>query len=131
MSKIVWEIPLKTVSEANCSEHWTVSSKRHRQQQFFVRMLFHSLKDPVPLPCQITLIRLNSRPMDGQDNLPMSFKWIVDQISECIFPEKRKNYVKDGKVRQLKGRADSDPRITWKYAQEKGKMGIRIEIEPI
>ncbi len=59
-------------------------------------------------------------------------KWIRDEISECIFPEKRKTVVTDkGKVRAIKGRADDDPRLHWKYAQEKSKsMGLRIEIAP-
>jgi len=132
MTKIVWEIPLKTVSEANSSEHWSVSSKRHRQQQFFVRALFHGLDEQIPVPCKVTLTRLNSRSLDDDDNLPMAFKWIKDEISECIFPEKRMFYVKKGKARPIKGRADDDPRIKWVFAQEKSKtLGIRIEIETL
>jgi hypothetical protein len=79
------------------------------------------------------MTRLSTRSLDMQENLPMSFKWITDEISECIFPEKRKSYMtKEGKLRSIKGRADSDLRITWKYAQEKSKtLGIRIEIESI
>jgi hypothetical protein len=131
MEKIVWEIPLKTVSEANSSEHWSVSSKRHRQQQFFVRALFHGLKKEIPLPCKITLTRLSSGVLDS-DNMVSSMKWIRDEVSECILPEKRKTYVTDkGKIRTLKGRADDDSRLYWKYAQERRKTyGIRIEIEP-
>ncbi len=132
MEKIVWEIPLKTVSEANSSEHWSVSSKRHRQQQFFVRALFHGLKKEIPIPCKITLTRLNSRGLDNFENLPMAFKYIKDEIALCIFPENRKAYVqKNGKIKQIKGHGDEDPRLHWKCAQEKSKtMGIRIEIEP-
>ena len=131
MTKIVWEIPLKTVSEANSSEHWTVSSKRHRQQQFFVRALFHGLDRKVPVPCKVTLTRLNSRALDDDNNVS-SMKFVRDEISECIFPEKRKFYVKKGKAIPVKGRADCDPRIKWEYAQEKSqKMGVRIEIEPL
>lgn len=131
MGKIVWELPLKTVSEANRSEHWTVSSKRHRQQQFFVRALFHGHAKPILPPCKITLTRVSSRALDEDDNLPMAFKWIKDEISECIFPEKRIFYVKKGKARAIKGRADDDPRLKWVFAQDKGKMGIRIEIETL
>lgn len=131
MEKIVWEIPLRTVSEANSSEHWSVSSKRHRQQQFFVRALFHGLKAPIPLPCKITLTRLNSRFLDG-DNLVCAFKFLRDEIALCIFPEKRKSCIlKNGKIRSIKGLGDSDSRIIWKYAQEKNsRLGVRIEIEP-
>ncbi|RPJ71735.1 MAG: hypothetical protein EHM20_14385 [Alphaproteobacteria bacterium] len=121
-----------TVSEANSSENRFVKSKRHRQQQFLVRSMFHSLKQEIPIPCTITLTRLSSRRLDEGDNLPMSVKWIRDEISECILPEKRKAFMTDkGKMRPIKGRADDDPRLHWKYAQEKSKtLGIRIEIEP-
>ena len=130
MENIMWELPLKTVSEANSSEHWTVSSRRHRQQQFFIRALFHALDKEITVPCVVTLTRLNSRDLD-EDNLVSSMKWIRDEVSECIFPEKRKRYVTNkGTLKDIKGRADSDPRISWKYAQEKSKtLGIRIQIE--
>lgn len=130
--KIMWELPLTTVSEANCSEHWSKSSKRHRQQQFFVRAMFHGLKQEIPIPCTITLTRLNSRGLDKSENLPMAFKYIKDEIALCIFPENRKSYVtKNGKIRQIKGHGDEDPRFHWEYAQEKSKtLGIRIEIAP-
>jgi len=132
MTKIMWEIPLTTVSEANSSEHWSKSSKRHRQQQFFIRAMFHGLKEEIPLPCKITLTRLNSRGLDKSENLPMAFKYIKDEIALCIFPEYRKSYVaKNGKIKQIKGRGDEDVRLNWDYAQEKSsRMGIRIEIEP-
>lgn len=138
MEKIVWELPLTTVSEGNSSEHWSVSSKRHRQQQFFVRALFHGLKQEIPLPCKITLTRLNSRNLDKSENLPMAFKYIKDEIALCIFPEKRKVCIlKNGKTRQIKGNGDEDPQLHWTFAQEKNlcmgadkRPGIRIEIEP-
>lgn len=126
---IVWTIPLKTVSEANCSEHWSKKSKRHRQQQFFIRSLFSHEASEIKLPCSVKLIRISPRLLDD-DNLRSAFKWIRDEISECLIPEKVKAYVtKKGNLALIKGRADSDPRITWLYGQEKGRMGIRVEIE--
>lgn len=129
---ITWEIPLKTISEANRSEHWSKSGKRHRQQQFLVRCLFNAEKRAIPIPCVITMTRISSRFLDGEENLPMSVKWIKDQIGACLFPEKVVTYRrKGGGISKNKGHADSDPRVTWKYAQEKGKIqGIRIEIQP-
>lgn len=131
--KIMREIQMTTVSEANSSEHWSKSSKRHRQQQFLVRAMFHGLKQEIPVPCTITLTRLTPRAfLDTGDNLPMSVKWIRDEISECILPEKRKSFLnRNGKLKAIKGRADDDPRLHWQYAQEKSKtLGIRIEIAP-
>jgi hypothetical protein len=130
---ITWEIPIKTVSEANRSEHWHRASVRHRRQQFFVRVAFNAETRPIPIPCEITLVRIASRFLDAEDNLPMAFKWIKDAIGGCLFPGKVVIYKKKGYgyVRN-KGHADSDPRVTWKYAQEKGKIqSIRIEIRPL
>ena len=139
-TKIKWQIPLKTVSESNSNEHWLKKAKRHTQQQFFIKQLFKSLNKPIYLPCMITLTRIGPRVLDIEENLPMAFKWIKDEIGACIFPERVVEYVqkrkRNGKVylshRTNKGHADSDPRIKWTYAQEKGKiLAIRIEIEPM
>ncbi len=132
MTKIIWQLPLKTVSEANISEHWTKSSKRHRQQQFFIRQLYMRETSEIPLPCVISMFRLSPYRLDEEDNLRMAFKWIKDEISECIFPEKVGTYIgKSGKLRLVKGRADDSPLIKWQYGQEKSrKNGIRIEISP-
>lgn len=130
MKKIEWEIALKTISESNTTEHWTKSSKRHRQQQFFIRELFKNETAEIPIPCVVKMTRLGPRFLDADDNLRMAFKWIKDEISECVFPEKCGTYIdKKGKVRQIKGRADDSPLIVWEYAQEKSKsLGVRIEI---
>lgn len=130
---IIWELPLKTISEANSSEHWTKSRQRHKQQQFFIRALFNAEKRPIPIPCEITLTRIAVRMLDCEENLPMAFKWIKDEIGACLFPEKVVLYKQaNGKTAKNKGHADSDPRVTWKYAQEKGKIqGIRIEFRPL
>ncbi|MEK6878313.1 MAG: hypothetical protein AABY22_01825 [Nanoarchaeota archaeon] len=76
------------------------------------------------------MTRLSSRFLDADDNLRMAFKFVKDEISECIFPEKRKSYMsKKGKLVPIKGRLDETPLIKWEYGQEKSKiLGIRIEI---
>lgn len=63
----------------------------------------------------------------------MAFKWIKDEIGACLFPEKVVVYkTKNGKYSKNKGHSDSDPRVKWIYAQEKGRIqGIRIEIKSI
>lgn len=130
---IKWEIPLKTVSESNKSEHWTASSKRHKIQQFFIREQFRREPRKIPIPCAVKMTRLSCKFLDEEDNLRMAFKWIKDEISECIFPEKRGSYVsKKGQVVRIKGRADDTPLIKWEYGQEKSRiMGIRIEISTL
>lgn len=76
------------------------------------------------------MTRLSPRLLDD-DNLRSAFKWIRDEISVCLIPEKRTTYIdKNGKVREVKGRADDDERICWAYKQEKAKrQGIRLSIE--
>lgn len=128
MPKIILNLPIDTVSEMNCSQHWRVKSKRHKSQQFFVRLAMN--KHKVNLPCTVTMIRLSPRDLDD-DNLSSAFKWIRDELSECLIPNSRKTYINGrGKTQEIKGRADSDKRIKWLYGQEKAKIkGIRIEID--
>jgi hypothetical protein len=129
MTTITWELPIKTVSEANCSEHWTKKARRHKAQQWVVRLAFNGLKNPITLPCCVKMTRLGSRYTDS-DNLLTALKFVRDEVSECLIPEKRASYVtKEGKTKAIKGRADDDPRITWQYDQEKAKKyAVRIEI---
>ena len=113
-----WFIYIKTVSEANSSEHWTKKNKRHKSQKKFIRLwsLENNIKSTI-LPCIVRLTRLAPGMLDEDDNLRMAFKWIKDFIADEILPG------------QAPGRADSDKRITWTYAQEKSPIyAIRIEI---
>ncbi len=130
MKTISWTVNINTVSEANSSEHWTLKSKRHKNQQLFVRLSFEKYVKDLRLPCLVTITRFASRDLDD-DNLVSSLKWIRDEISECILPDKRGIYVdKKGKVKQIKGRADCDPRIRWSYKQERNSIkGIKVEIQ--
>jgi len=131
MQKIIWQIPLKTVSEGNSTQHWRVKAKRHRMQQFFIRQLFDQEPQQITLPCIVTMTRLSPRELDEEDNLRMAFKWIKDEISECLILKERKTYInKLGRAIEIKGRVDSDKRIKWLYGQEKCQIqGVRIEIE--
>ena len=131
MVKIVWELPIHTVSEANKKEHWTKAARRHQQQQFLVRHAFLRAGCSILFPCTVKLIRIGGRFLDKDDNLRMAFKWIKDELADCLFPDARRTYVdKKGIVRSLKGRSDDNPTVTWEYDQEKGKRcSIRVEIE--
>lgn len=127
-----FELPIKTVSEANSTEHWTKKSKRHKEQAFFVRMAYLQYIGQVTLPVTITMTRCAPRELDKQDNLPMSFKWIVDELSDLVFRDRvTKTCVsKTGRTVETRGRNDSDSRIIWVYKQEKRKqMAVIIEFE--
>lgn len=94
-------------------------------QQWQVKTALKKAGIKISLPCEILLTRISSRFLDAHDNLPGSFKFIVDQIARFIF-EKEIN--EKGLIRTA-GLFDNDSRITWKYAQQKGKpQSIRLEI---
>ena len=92
-------LPIKTFSEANGgakksfkfkgqswtkSEHWTDRYKRHKRQKGMVGLTLRPFKNQLKIPCVITLTRFAPRKLDKFDNLPMSFKWILDAICEVI-----------------------------------------------
>lgn len=110
-------LPIKTVSEANCSEHWTKKHKRHKLQKKHVKLAFLVYKPKITLPCLIRLIRISPRSLDSKDNLPMAFKYIADSVADYIHPGLQA------------GRADDDENIKWDFGQEKGSpQSIRIEV---
>jgi hypothetical protein len=123
LQKIEVEIPIRTVSEANSSEHWTKKHARKKQQRKICTFYLKStsrVSEKIELPCLITLTRISPRFLDTGDNLPCSFKHMRDVIAELITGDTRP------------GLADSDDRLTWEYKQEKGKpkqYGIRITFE--
>jgi len=115
--KYTWVSNIITISESNTSEHWTIKSKRHKSQQFFIKLAYQQrTHNEVSLPCKIKMTRLATRLLDF-DNLVSSLKWIRDQLADCIIPN------------LPKGRADGDPRIEWEYYQEKHPIpAVKIEI---
>ena len=120
---VSWQLPIKTASEANSSEHWTKKAKRHKIQKNWVKWAYHSDKPRIQIPCTVVLTRIAPRALDSHDNLPTSLKYLADGVAECLIPGK------------AVGRADDCKEITWEYRQEKGKpkeYAVRIEImEPV
>jgi hypothetical protein len=117
---INWQLPIKTASESNCSEHYHVKTKRHILQKRWVKTAFKKEKPKINLPCKITLTRIAPRSLDSHDNLPMSLKWVADAIAENIIPGK------------AAGRADDSKELTWEYRQKRGgprQYAVVIEIE--
>lgn len=145
-----WTLPIETVSEGNLFEHWTKASARHKKQKNLIKLYLKEISTFKDKKITVKLIRISPRKLDADENLRMAFKWIKDQISELIYPEKtivdpkaidrtiQKNIelAKEGKklkrvVRCVSGRADDTHLIKWEYDQEKGKpkeKAIRVEI---
>lgn len=116
-----WQLPIRTASEANSTEHWTKKSKRHAVQKGWVKWAFNKdwPTDSRTNVFHVVLTRIAPRALDNHDNLPLSFKWIADAIADCLIPGK------------AVGRADDSKCLTWEYRQEKGKTkeyAIKIEI---
>ncbi len=102
-----WMLPIETVSEGNCSEHWTKKAKRHKSHDKW--LLFAFSNDNIRLlenaKIKIRWIRVASRKLDTGDNLPMAFKYARDMLAGLLIP---------GKAR---GIADGDHRLVWEYDQ--------------
>ncbi len=118
MTLVSWYLPIKIYNESNCFSHWSVKHKRHKIQKQRIRLQFLIEKPSIKQPCKCILTRIAPRKLNDHDNLPMSFKWVVDAIAE----ELTGNYVP--------GRADDCTEIKWIYKQERGKVreyALKIE----
>lgn len=101
-----YHIPIRLKSTANLREHWAKKHKRmkaHRQAAIIVQ--------PHPLPCVVTIVRVGKRFLDT-DNLANAGKGLRDGIADRL------------------GVDDADPRVTWKYEQQKGDYAAIVRIEP-
>lgn len=110
---LVFDAPIKTISEANCRQHWRVKSKRRQeQQQTITGMLMNALRGrEIELPCVVKLTRVGPKRMDD-DNLAGSFKGTRDAIARKL------------------GVDDGDPRIKFQYEQcPVGRREYNIVVE--
>lgn len=95
------EIPMVLPSVANQRLHWAAKARQVKQQRNAVAWVLGNRPRP-PLPVVVTLTRVAPRTLDG-DNLQGAFKGVRDQVAAWL------------------GCDDADPRVTWAYAQTKGK----------
>lgn len=106
---------MQLTSEANSREHYHQKKKRHAIQCMLLKTYLPS--KPPQLPCVVTMIRGAPRTY-ATDGIQMAFKWIRDEIADYLIGIV---IAKTGKIKgkRLRGRNDDDPRIEWKYSQEK------------
>ena len=80
--KIDFQIPVRTISEANQREHWAVKNKRKKDQQLETIVAFHNNvnRKDVQFPCTVILTRIAPKAMDV-DNLAGSFKHVQDALA--------------------------------------------------
>jgi hypothetical protein len=116
-NSITLTLPIRTVSELNCSHHWTKKHKRHRLQQKTVALVLNPLKAKISTPCSLHLIRIAPKQLDKHDNLPASLKYIVDACCAIITQDFRP------------GRADSNDNFQITYDQKiSSQYGVKIII---
>ena len=111
---LTFEIPVKTISEANSHGHWRVRHKRRQAQRetsaIYTRQWLEDLPAP---PLSIRLTRLCPVLIRDSDNLPVSMKAVRDGIADAI------------------GIDDGDKRLVWEYGQRRRKeYGVEVTIEP-
>jgi hypothetical protein len=122
-------IPIRTVNEANGSHgHWSAKAKRRKSQRSGVLLALNAADGgvhgrasvavgaaltPMLAGPGLTITLTRTAPSNGLDDdaLPLSLKSIRDGVADWL------------------GLADDrDPRLTWRYQQERGAWGVRIEI---
>lgn len=112
---VVVELPIKTVAGLNAREHWRKRATRVRFERDASRIRVKTSADRPDLPVVVTLVRLSAGMLDD-DNLQGAMKAIRDGVADAY------------------GVPDNDPRIQWRYAQERckrGEFGVRIEVEDV
>ncbi len=97
-------LPIKTISETNAREHWTKRHRRRALQRSTTTLVTRQVLSKVSLPVVVRLERVSPGILDD-DNLRGALKACRDGIADAL------------------GVNDGDPRITWEYAQRRGKRG--------
>lgn len=125
-------LPIRLISESNSRSHWAKRAKRVHEQRCLARMAvnvpavlsFHvtsphvcgwyvGMTEQQAQELTVTLTRIAPRPLDS-DNTVSSCKAVRDGIADAL------------------GIDDRDKRVTWCYAQRRGKVkeyGVEIRIE--
>lgn len=122
------EIPMALPSAGNLHEHWRKRHQRIKAQRNATALVLKltrpeshwpletrapmSLAEWVPLGLRlaVTLTRVSPRKLDD-DNLAFAFKGVRDEVAAYF------------------GVNDNDSRVTWRYAQERGKAAVRIRFD--
>lgn len=107
MSAIEFTIPGEAPSTPNLREHWSVRSRRVKNQRAAVKRKAPAFA--LPPPVIITLTRVAPRQLDD-DNLHGALKGHRDAVAAWLRVD------------------DATPLIQWQYAQEKGAPAVRVRV---
>lgn len=105
-------VPLRTSSGQNAREHFAVRAKRVKKEREAVAWCISRHQKPA-VPCSVILTRC--APSNGldDDNLVGALKAVRDEVAKWLG-------VDDRHSRQVR----------YRYAQERGPWGVRIEFGP-
>ncbi len=108
-------VPFHTVNTTNVREHWSKRARRakfHRNGTWMVTRRHMGESPVIKDEIVVEMTRISPGVLDD-DNLRPALKSIRDGVADAF------------------GVPDNDPRIKWRYSQEKGKRGhhaVRIKI---
>lgn len=128
-------VPMKAESEPNRRDHWRSRHRRVKKQRGDIALVVKNALQlrgirpgAVILPCTVTLVRIAPRALDGDNHLP-SLKAVRDEVAVWLgLPVK-----KLARGQSIPVADDRDPRVTWRYDQERGgirEYAVRITVEP-
>jgi hypothetical protein len=85
LTSLIFEFPMKTVSEMNRRDHWRTVHKRKAAQQREVDIEWKRAASggKVALPCRVVLTRIAPKTLDS-DNLASAMKATRDQVARLL-----------------------------------------------
>jgi len=107
-NELTLTLPLRTLSPNQC-EPWRKRHARHKEQKRAVILTLGPYKEVLKMPCTIRCVRYAPKAIDSHDNLPYSFKNLVDTVTAQVSGDYRP------------GRADGHEGFSFEYDQVKSK----------
>jgi hypothetical protein len=117
ITSLEFSAPIRTISEANQSEHWRVKHRRKKAQQkeMNAEWLQAAKGRKIALPCLVRFVRIGAKSLDA-DNLAGSFKHVQDEVARLL------------------GVDDGGNQVRWEYDQVpigERKYSVRVEVRSL
>jgi len=107
------EWPARLRGSLNARLHWRARAKICKAERATAALLCGARMSRPAFPCVVTLTRIGPRQLDD-DNVATAFKAVRDGVADWL-------RVDDGDT----------SKVTWRYAQERGAYGVRVEVEHV
>lgn len=125
--RLTFTVPVKATFTLNSREHWSARARKRKAERDAVKLAWlvavkkrpsgqrtswaiSTMFGPPGHRLVVTLTRIGPRKLDS-DNVQGALKAIRDEVAARL------------------GLDDGDPRITWRYEQERGAYAVRVCIE--